>query len=415
MQNEYSLLTGYIRVSVTGCSCERFFNLCVNHGIPLYQIAGENENFTMTMKAEDFLKIKRLVKKCRVHVSVTRKYGFPFFLKQHRKRKFLLLGWIWCCFFLYLLSQHIWKIEIHGNQEITREQLMQYLNDSSIGYGSAKKDIDCKQTAADIRNAFPKVTWVAVRKQGTLLKIDLKENTDRSYSMLPEETLPDSSGSSLVAACDGTVTDMVIRSGMACVSIGQEVQKGDLLVSGIIPVTNDENEVVAQEYVNADADIVLEISDTYTSIISREQMQTLFSEEVQHRYYLKFFHQLFSTLTDLPDTTQHEIVTEEHQLTLFSDFYLPVIWGKIRIRTFTQHPVLLSDRQLKELSIQRLDKFIAEKKEKGVQILKKNVRIETGMTFCKCVCTYQAYTSDTRRIPSMQTEVMEDNEEGTFS
>ena len=86
MQNEYSLLTGYIRVSVTGCSCERFFNLCVNHGIPLYQIAGGDENFTMTMKAEDFLKIKRLVKKCRVHVSVTRKYGFPFFLKQHRKR-----------------------------------------------------------------------------------------------------------------------------------------------------------------------------------------------------------------------------------------------------------------------------------------------------------------------------------------
>ena len=59
--------------------------------------------------------------------------------------------------------------------------------------------------------------------------------------------------------------------------------------------------------------------------------------------------------------------------------------------------------------------IIAEKKEKGVLILKKKVRIETGMTFCKCVCTYQAYTSDTRRIPSMQTEVMEDNEEGTFS
>ena len=407
--------TGCLRVRITGDSCERFLNLCVNHEISFCRICRDQDGYTSIMMAGDFLKIKRLVKKSGVHIRIVQKSGMPFFLKQHRKRKLLLLGWIWCCFFLYLLSQHIWKIEIHGNQEITREQLMQYLNDSSIGYGSAKKNIDCKQTAADIRNAFPKVTWVAVRKQGTLLKIDLKENTDQSYSVLPEETSFDSSGSSLVAACDGTVTDMVIRSGVACVAIGQEVQKGDLLVSGIIPVTNDENEVVAQEYVNADADIVLEISDTYTSIISREQMQILFSEEVKHRYYLKFFQQFFSTLTDLPDTTQHEIVTEEHQLTLFSDFYLPVIWGKIRIRTFAQYPVLLSDRKLKELSIQRLDKFIAEKKEKGVQILKKNVRIETGMTFCKCVCTYQAYTSDTRRIPSMQTEVMEDNEEGTFS
>ena len=52
----------------------------------------------------------------------------------------------------------------------------------------------------------------------------------------------------------------------------------------------------------------------------------------------------------------------------------------------------------------RLKKFIAENTEKGVQILKKNVKIETGMTICKCVCSYQAYISETERIPATQVE-----------
>ena len=53
-----------------------------------------------------------------------------------------------------------------------------------------------------------------------------------------------------------------------------------------------------------------------------------------------------------------------------------------------------------------------EKEEKGLQILKKDVRIDTSMTVCKCICTYQAYTSDMQRIPAMQ---MEESEKGTFS
>ena len=414
MRHEYSFLSEYVKVSVTGRSCERFFNLCINHDILLYQIAGGADHFTMLMKASDFLKIRRLVKKCGIHVTVCQKHGFPFFLKKHRKRKFFLLGWIWCCFFLYVMSLHIWKIEIHGNQQISREQLMQYLEDAHMGYGCRKKAIDCKQTAADIRNAFPEITWVAVKKQGTLLEIDLKENTDKSYSVPQAETeMADSQqGSSLVATQDGRIIDIITRSGIACVTSGQKVKKGDLLVSGIVPITNDENEIVSREYVQADADIVLEITGTYTAQIPRERSQTVYAQEENHGYYLRIFQKLFSTAASLTDTSENEILTEEHQLTLFSDFYLPVIWGKIRIRSFTQQPVLLSDSEIESQATQQLDKFITEKKEKGVQILKKNVRIEIGMTFCKCVCTYQAYTSETRRIPSMQ---MEENEEGTFS
>ena len=69
---------------------------------------------------------------------------------------------------------------------------------------------------------------------------------------------------------------------------------------------------------------------------------------------------------------------------------------------------MLSEEDSKEIANNHLNKFLSEKEEKGVQILKKNVRIETGMTICKCICNYQAYISETKRIPAMQ---MEESEE----
>lgn len=64
-------------------------------------------------------------------------------------------------------------------------------------------------------------------------------------------------GMDLVAARDGVVTYMITRSGVPCVSCGDSVQKGDILVSGAVPVYNEDATVRKYQYVEADADITL--------------------------------------------------------------------------------------------------------------------------------------------------------------
>lgn len=412
MYHRNSILKGYLCIRITGSSCERFLFLCTNHQIILSKIKGTQNHYTAFMKASDFLKIKRLVKKTGVHVSIIQKYGLPFFLRQHRKHKCLLLGWIWCCFFLFLLSVHIWRIDINGNSKITREQIMSYLSDTHVGYGTPKYRIDCKQMASDIRAAFPDLTWVAVKKQGTMLEIDLKENTDSNLTISEQFSDSEVNGSSLIANYDGTITEIITRKGIPKVTAGQKVKKGDILVSGEIPVTNDENEVIATEYVNADADIILNISGTYTDCFSRSVKKTVYPQKEKIHFYIKIFGQYFFQKDDREEFADSEILTEEKQLTLFSDFYLPVIFGVVRIHPCDTKTVFLSEEDAKKTALLHLDKFIKEKKEKGVQILKKNVRIDTGVTVCKCICTYQAYVSDHGRIPAI---TMAENQEGNIS
>ena len=404
--------TGCLRVRITGDSCERFLNLCVNHEIPFCEICRDQDCYTAIMMAGDFLKIKRLVKKSGVHICIVQKSGMPFFLKQHRKRKLLLLGWIWCCFFLYLLSIHIWRIDICGNQEVTTMQMLSYLEQNEIRPGSLSRKIDCKKIAADIRNAFPGITWVAVKKQGTLLEINIKENTDSAYTMDQGVRFSDSEGSSLASVCDGRILDIVTREGVTCVQEGDQIRKGDILVSGAIPVTNDDGEITNIRYVNADADILIETSGTYTDTFPRSGQQDTYPDQGQVNWYLKIGNQIFSTGKIRETSETSDLMVEETQLSLFPGFYLPVCLGKVICHEVESHSIFLSEEAAKEKAERRLEKFITENAEKGVQIFKKNVKIETGMTICKCVCNYQAYISETRSIPATQ---VEDNEERTNS
>ena len=59
-----------------------------------------------------------------------------------------------------------------------------------------------------------------------------------------------------MAACSGVVTSMITRAGTPKVKPGDEVEKGQILVSGIVDVYNDAKEVVNQRPVSADADIL---------------------------------------------------------------------------------------------------------------------------------------------------------------
>lgn len=51
---------------------------------------------------------------------------------------------------------------------------------------------------------------------------------------------------------------MVVRSGIAQVSVGDTVEKGQILVSGRVPVTGDNGDEITSHLVRADADIEAE-------------------------------------------------------------------------------------------------------------------------------------------------------------
>lgn len=138
MREFFRYLQGYLKIKVWGYSPERFMNLCSNHHILLWDIARQEDCYTMYISLSGFYKLRPIVRKTGTRAAVLERYGLPFFIRKMRKRKIFALGLPCCLAFLIAMSQFVWAIDFEGNVSITDDVLMDFLAEKGIDYGVAK-------------------------------------------------------------------------------------------------------------------------------------------------------------------------------------------------------------------------------------------------------------------------------------
>ncbi len=114
---------GSLRIRISGFSPERFLNACMHRNIYIWNIQPVQDFYEMNISISDFRMLKPILKKTGVRAVIIKRYGFPFFLFQHRKRKVLFGGAVCAAGFIYLMSLFIWEIDITGNRRYTDEAL----------------------------------------------------------------------------------------------------------------------------------------------------------------------------------------------------------------------------------------------------------------------------------------------------
>jgi len=268
------------------------------------------------------------------------------------------------------MSQFIWNITLEGNYRFTDDTIIKYLNQKDIRYGAMKSTVDCDEIEASIRMDFPEIIWVSARVSGTRLMIKVKENEVMASIPVKDDTPQD-----LIADKDGVITSMIVRSGKAQVELGDTVEKGQVLVSGVIPIYNDSLELVNEQYVRADADIFAETTETYTDSIPYLISQRMNTGKIRHGVQIRLMNHSLTLLIPGGKTNLWEFVRESSQVSVLGDFYLPVWLEHI---TATEYTVYERSRTKDELQAEK--NMIHEQKmihllEKGVQIIHNSVKI----------------------------------------
>ena len=130
-----------------------------------------------------------------------------------------------------------------------------------------KSKVDCPGIVKAMRKEYNDIVWVSASIDGSRLNVQVKENEDtfreEDVSVSPEENPTD-----LIASADGVITEIVTRSGVPQVHVGDTVKKGDLLVLGRVEVVNDSQEVIGYQYHASDADIFADTQIEYSDSIS---------------------------------------------------------------------------------------------------------------------------------------------------
>lgn len=366
----YDYLRGYLDVCLGGYSPERFLNLCMARQLRIWNLRFQDGKYFFFISLKDFYKVRPLARKARVRLRITGRYGLPFFLQRNRKRKLFAAGVAGFFLVLFVMSGYIWNITLEGNYHFSDDTLLHYLDQQKIRYGVRKHGIDCEGLEESIRSRFPDIIWVSAQISGTRLMIRIKENDGMRSIPVKDETPRD-----LVAGKGGVITRMVVRSGKAQAEPGDEVKQGQVLVSGVVPIYNDAEELVNEQYVRADADIYARTAETSTARISKFTVERSSTGKTRHGLGLRIGGAFFVWLLPAPPDTFWKITREHHQLAVFGDFYLPVWADRITAQEYEPYERCLTNeeiiREKDKINQQKIENF----KEKGVQIIENNVKI----------------------------------------
>lgn len=364
---------GYVVIKVWGYSVERLLNLCGNHDILVWEIEDHGDYHTMHVSIEGFFALKPLLKKTGTRVAILHRYGLPFFMSKMLARKIFVAGLLGCILFWCLTSRFIWDIRIEGNLSLTEDVLLDYLEERGIHTAMKKSELEIEPLEQALREDYDLITWTSAQLKGTTLLIRIKENDMPVYE---DNTPKEEQGVDLTAARDGVVTYIITRKGVPLVAKGQSVQAGDVLVSGAVPVYNEDSTVRRYQFVEADADIVLRYAKEITLEEAVTYEEKLYTGETIGIPVLGVGEKALSFRFWGIPYEYYDISEEKKQVQLLDHLYLPFYYGK---RTVQEYEIAIkkhTDDEMKVLLQARWDKIIETLKEKGVQIAKKNVTIK---------------------------------------
>jgi len=222
-------LKGYVIIIVSGFAVEKFINICTRRQILLWDIerTGPAE-VTMKMSIRGFKNARSAARKSGCRVRIKAKKGLPYLLSRYRKRKGFVAGLVAFAVLIYLMTSIIWSIEITGNYNVSKEELMKQLNEMGIFRGASKRSINPKYVADKLMLENRELAWTGVEIKGTRLIISVKEGIE------PPPVIPTDQPCNVVAKKDGIIISVRAKNGLAKVKEGDTVKKGQVLISGVV-------------------------------------------------------------------------------------------------------------------------------------------------------------------------------------
>ena len=379
----YQYIHGYVRIRITGYRTERFLNACNYKKIKIWNLSACGNSYEMNLWMKDFKKLRHISHKTSTKVMIVKKYGLPFYLFNHRRRKLFFIGIFLSLILLFWMSGYVWDIEIAGTHTRTEEVIREFLKEKKVNTGMRCCDIDCDRIVKDIRKEYDDIIWVSASIEGTRLIIQIKENEDiqtEEERNLSNDSNPDTDlGTDLISQYSGNVVRIITRKGIPKVQEGTSVNSGDILVSGLIPILNDAKELTGYEHCHADADIFIQTQISYSNTISREFIEKLsIPRPSLFHFYFRIGKYHLSPFFVWTPYAHYSITTKESQLKFLEHFYLPVYIGIVRQTPYKPVTKTYTNQQIQDKLNRYFLRYREDLDKKGVEIIQNDVKIDTG-------------------------------------
>lgn len=299
-------LKNRLKINVFGVNLKRLIKTLHKNNIDIYglEIVSHKELF-FEINAKNLKKIKPLLKN--YEFKITKRFGISY-LKDFFINRFALMT-IFVIFFvaLFLNVNFLGNIYIYGTKQLNSSEIEAYLKSVGIQKNTFFNNINIEELEVNLENEFPNISLCSVMKKGTNLIINIKEKIEVTDLF---------SKSNILAQQSGQIVELNVVQGTAKFKVGDSVNKGDIIVEGVILNAGKEVEC------KAIAEIKMKVWYSESVNFYNEEIVTnRTGRKIENTYY-EIFNKTFKIKEQNVDFEKYE--KEEKTCYLFKNLIVPI-------------------------------------------------------------------------------------------
>jgi len=229
MRKLISFLRGVCVLEICGGSPENALNRLAERCIPFWNVRWiDVVTVRVTVFASDHKNAVQAAENAICDCRFVNRSGAMLELRKFLQRP-VLVGTLFCSIVsAILLSQFVLFYEVVGNERVSDTQIIRCMQDLGIGFGQYGPSIRPHWIKNRLLNEIPQLQWVTVTQNGCKAQIVVRERPER------EDVQPRKGLANVIARESGIITEQSVFAGQAVHKVGDAVNKGELLVSGIV-------------------------------------------------------------------------------------------------------------------------------------------------------------------------------------
>jgi similar to stage IV sporulation protein len=239
MQRILNKFRGVYKVSVICAQPEEFLNLCARYNIAFWDVRRVNEAQLEMMVLRAGVKLlTRLEKYSGFEMNVIKSTGAAVLAGRLRHRYAFIGGMLFFIAMVWVLSMHVWQIDVYGNENVSDEQILAQLEELGLDLGTFGLSVDSEYLSNRMIMRIPELSWFAVNIKGSRAQVLVRERVAKPEIHDPDEPVM------VVAAKSGVIEKIVTLEGTKILDRGNTVLQGDIIVSGIAENISGESRTV---------------------------------------------------------------------------------------------------------------------------------------------------------------------------
>ena len=327
----------------------------------------------VTMTERDSASFSRLAAARDMHPVLSSPHGLPVVLDYMKHRPVIPIGLILTLVWMLYSERLVWDIRVSGNTKTPTDEIIAQLDSLGFGVGTYYPSVNFNKLHAEYSAAQDDLAWLSIYMDGAVADIEVREEWHDE-----REKHADGVYANVVAEVAGVVRSVNVFEGVAAVKAGDTVVPGQVLISGVIPM-KEENQV-RYEYAAGEVNCtVCEPIDVSSAVTRTEKRFTGHEKsEISVKIFKKTVNLFVNGGNDVPSCDKIETVK---QVSLANGrIRLPIFIEKTVWREYAEEEVTVPPENVANEVLSLVSARLKSLAERGTMISKElSAKYENGV------------------------------------